>query len=486
MVELNEIILESSDKLKGHIEYEEFKHNIMGAIFFKYLSDNIEKENNKKLFKFKINYQEAFEEENIDFYGNTIKNESLHELGYFIKPEYLYQNIIKEDDFLKKFNDAVKQVEFQKETLNDLFNFVNFEKIHENNNIKTSFELILKKINYLKFNKKSFDEINYLMKFFLKKSYSPNEISILLSKLVSIDKNSITNAYDATCGSCSTLLHLKDEIKVNKYFGQELNKNNYNLARMNMLMHGINPNNFEIYNEDSTTTKRNLPPIDVVVSHPPFLRKWDAPDELLKDERFNTFKKLPPKSKADYAFIETMIYPLSKDGIMAVVMSQGVLFRSNAEKDIRKTFLKEKNYIDAIIGLPEKTFNKNIPTCILILKKNRKKDDGILFIDASQEYDKTSHLNKLRKEDIDKIVTTYKNKEVIDKYSYFADLNEIKENDFNLNIKRYVNTYEEKEKINIQETINHINDIESKINELNLQEKELLKKLNIDGGEKNI
>lgn len=480
MVEINEILLESSEKLKGHMEYEEFQHNIMGAIFFKYLSDRIEKENNKKLFKFNINYQEAFEEENIDFYGKNIKNESLNELGYFIKPEYLYQNLIIEDDFLRKLNDAIKNVEFQKETLNDLFHSVNFEKIHENKNIKTSFESILKKINYLKFNNKSYDEFNYLMKFFLKKSYTPNEISELLSKLVSIDKNSIENAYDATCGSCSTLLHLKNETNVKNYIGQELNKNNYNLARMNMMMHDIHPNNFEIYNEDSTTTQRDLPAIDVVISHPPFLRKWEAPEELLKDERFNTYKKLPPKSKADYAFIETMIYPLSKDGTMAIVMPQGVLFRSNAEKDIRKTFLKEKNYIDAVIGLPEKTFNKNIPTCILILKKNRKKEDGILFIDASQEFDNSSQLNRLRKEDIDKIVTTYKNKEEIKAYSYFADINEIKNNDFNLNIKRYVNTYKEKEKINVPETINQIKTIENEIKKLDLEEKELFKKLNIE------
>jgi len=479
MVEINEILLESSEKLRGHMEYEEFQHNILGAIFFKYLSDKIEKENNKKLFKFKINYQEAFEEENFDFYGKTIKNETLSDLGYFIKPEYLYQNIILEDNFLKKLNDAIKHIEYQKESLTDLFDSVNFENIHVDEDIKTTFELILKKINNLQFNQKSFEEYNYLMKFFLKKSYTPNEISILLSKLVSIDKTSVKNVYDATCGSCSTLLFLKEEINVEKYYGQELNKNNYNIARMNMIMHGVNPNNFEIYNEDSTTTKRKLPQIDVVVSHPPFLKKWEAHEELLKDERFNTYKKLPPKSKADYAFIETMIYPLSQEGIMAIVMPQGVLFRSNAEKDIRKTLLKEKNYIDAIIGLPEKTFSKNIPTCILILKKNRKKDDGILFIDASQEFDDSSILNKLRKDDIDKIVTTYKNKEEINKYSHFADINEIKKNDFNLNIKRYVNTYEEKEKINIEDTIKQINKIESEIEKLNLQENELFIKLNL-------
>lgn len=480
MVKINQILLESSEKLKGHIEYEIFQHNIMGAIFFKYLSEKIEKENNKKLFKFNINYKEAFEEENIDFYAKTIKKESLENLGYFIKPDYLYQNIISEEGILKKLDDAIKHIEFQKESLNDIFYNVNFENIHINDEIKNIFESILKNINNLEFKNKTYDELNYLMEFFLKKSYTPNEISILLSKLVTIEKNTIENVYDATCGSCSTLMILKEEVNVNNYFGQEINRNNFNLARMNLIMHGINPNNFEIYNEDSTTTRRDLPPIDVVISHPPFLKKWEADEELLKDERFNTYKKLPPKSKADYAFIETMIYPLNDEGIMAVIMSQGVLFRSNAEKDIRKTFLKEKNYIDAIIGLPEKTFNKNIPTCIIILKKNRNKNDGILFIDASNEYDNSSHLNKLRKEDIYKIVETYKNKEEIEKYSHFADINEIKKNDFNLNIKRYVNTYEEKEKINIQETIKEINDIEIKIKEIKLEQKELLKKIDIN------
>ena len=365
---INEILLESSEKLRGHMEYGEFQQNILGAILFRYLSERIEKENNKKLFKFNINYQEAFEEENLNFYGKNLKKDSLNNLGYFIKPNFLYQNIILKENILKNLNDAVKHVEFQNKSLNDLFDLVNFEKIHDDEDIKNIFEDILKKINQLTFKKQSYDEINYLMKFFLKKSYTPNEISILISKLVSINKKDVENVYDATCGSCSTLLSLKNEINIKKYIGQEINKNNYYLARMNMLMHGINPKNFEIYHEDSTTTQRCLPEIDVVISHPPFLKKWEAHEELLKDERFNTYKKLPPKSKADYAFIETMIYPLKKDGIMAIVISQGVLFRTNAEKDIRKTFLKEKNYIDAVIGLPEKTFYKNIPTCILILK----------------------------------------------------------------------------------------------------------------------
>ena len=140
MVKINQILLESSEKLKGHIEYEIFQHNIMGAIFFKYLSEKIEKENNKKLFKFNINYKEAFEEENIDFYGKTIKKESLENLGYFIKPDYLYQNIISEEGILKKLDDAIKHIEFQKESLNDIFYNVNFENIHINDEIKNIFE----------------------------------------------------------------------------------------------------------------------------------------------------------------------------------------------------------------------------------------------------------------------------------------------------------------------------------------------------------
>ncbi|HIJ14912.1 MAG TPA: N-6 DNA methylase, partial [Methanosphaera sp.] len=314
MVEINEILIDSSEKLRGHMEYLEYQHHIMGAIFYKYLSYTIEKENNKQLFKFNINYKEAFEKENIEFYGNKIKEDSLNNLGYFIKPEDLYPNILAEENILPKLDDAIRKIEFKKTSLNDLFNQINYKELSENEEVKNSFERIIKEINGLSFNKKHYDEIKYLMKFFLKKSYTPNEISILLSKLVSINKNEIENVYDATCGSASTLLFLKDEAKITNYYGQEINKNNYDLARMNMIMHGINPENFEIYNEDSTTKQRNLPAIDVVISHPPFLKKWDANDELLKDERFNTFKKLPPKSKADYAFIETMIYPLSDDG----------------------------------------------------------------------------------------------------------------------------------------------------------------------------
>ena len=266
---------------------------------------------------------------------------------------------------------------------------------------------------------------------------------------------------------------------VKNYFGQEIKKNSYRLSQINMIMHGIPTKNFQIFNEDSTTSQRELPPMDAIVSHPPFLKKWDANKHLINDKRFNSYKKLPPKSKASYAFIETMIYHLNEDGIMAVVMPQTILSRSNAEKEIRKTLVKEKNYVDAIIGLPEKTFPKNISACIMIFKKNRNKEDNILFIDASQEFEKTNNQHKLTDYNINKIVNIYKNKSEINRYSHNASISEIKDNDYNLNIKRYVNTFVEKDQINIKESVNEIASLENDILLLKEKEKELLKKLGI-------
>lgn len=476
METINEIIACSSESLRGHMKFEEYKQYLITAIFYKYLSYKIEKENNKKLFKFNINFQEAFDEENKDFYGNKIKKESVEELGFFIEPKNLYNNIIKGENILLKFDDAFQEIKFQDETFNNLFDKVKFGNIDLIKETKEIFEEILINIDSLTFKKTLNDEFNDLMKFFMKKSYTPNEISLLLSRLVLQKDKELENVYDAACGSCSTLLRLKDNHVVNNYYGQELNKHTFNMARMNMIMHDILPKNIHIYNEDSTISQRKLPLMDAIISHPPFLKKWDACEELLEEKRFNSYKKLPPKSKADFAFIETMIYQLKDDGIMAVAIPQGVLFRTNAEKEIRKNFILN-NYIDAIIGLPEKIFSKNIPTCIIVFKKNRTEDDKILFIDASQKYEKGFSLNILREIDIDNIVETYRNSTNIDKYSYCASIEEIIENDYNLNIKLYINTYPQKEKISIPHVIEEIDDIDNKIIELNNKENYLINKI---------
>ncbi|MBE6489155.1 MAG: type I restriction-modification system subunit M [Methanosphaera stadtmanae] len=474
MKQIKEVLLDSSEKLQGHINYEQYQNHIITAIFYKYLSHRIEKENNKRLFKYNINFKEAFYNENIEYYGNNIKDESLKELGYFIHPNNLYSQVISDDNLLERLDSAINDLIFKDNSFNDVFDEVDFKNINLTQEFVGVFEEVLKDIDQLSFNNKCYDEYNYLMKYFFKKSYTPTEVSTLLANLTANNDKGNVNVYDAACGSASTLLEFNDKYSNICYYGQEINKTRYNLARINMFMHSVSLDNFRIYNDDSTTTNRKLPLMDMIVSHPPFLKKWEANDELITDERFCSFKKLPPKSRADYAFIESMIYYLKQDGLMAVVLPQGILFRSNAEKEIRKTFLEEKNYIDAVIGLPDKIFHKNIPTCILLLRKNRKKEDKVLFIDASQDYIKDTKLNVIKHDAISKIVDTYKNKKIIDKYSYAASIGEIKQNEYNLNIKRYINNYVEREKIDLKVAITHLKELDLNIEDLNKKQDELI------------
>ena len=218
-----------------------------------------------------------------------------------------------------------------------------------------------------------------------------------------------------------------------------------------------------------------------VVANPPYSTEWNPHAELLKyDDRFKDYGKLAPKSKADFAFIQHMIYHLDDNGTMAVVLPHGVLFRGAAEGTIRQYLIKEKNYLDAIIGLPSNLFfGTSIPTSILVFKKCREEDDNVLFIDASQSFEKGKNQNHLTTEDVEKIVETYKNRETLDKYSYAASLEEIAENDYNLNIPRYVDTFEEEELIDLEQVQKDLNQIDDEIIEVEQEINNYLKELGV-------
>jgi type I restriction enzyme M protein len=221
---------------------------------------------------------------------------------------------------------------------------------------------------------------------------------------------------------------------------------------MNMILHGVHYSRFDIKLEDTLEyPQHNKLDAEAVVANPPFSAQWSANQLFMTDDRFSEYGRLAPKSKADYAFIQHMLYHLAENGTMAVVMPHGVLFRGAAEGHIRKYLIEEKNYLDAVIGLPANIFyGTSIPTCILVFKKCKENPDDILFIDASQHFEKVKTQNYLREEDIERIVETYAKRETIDKYSYVAGLDEVKENDYNLNIPRYVDTFEEEEQVDIQ------------------------------------
>ena len=311
--------------------------------------------------------------------------------------------------------------------------------------------------------------------------YTPQEVSEILSEIVITGKTRLKSVYDPTCGSGSLLLRTARGGNADAIFGQEKNPTTFNLCRMNMLLHGIKYKDFEIHNGDTLENDElGEQQFDAVVANPPFSAEWTAADKFNNDDRFSKAGVLAPKSKADYAFILHMLYHLNDGGTMACVAPHGVLFRGAAEGKIRKFLIEKKNYIDAIIGLPANIFyGTSIPTCILVMKKCRQEDDNILFIDASKEFEKVKTQNKLRPEHIQKIIDTYRNRTEIEKYSHCATLKEIAENDYNLNIPRYVDTFEEEEEIDIQAVMAEIKELEAKRTELDAQIEVYLKELGI-------
>jgi len=287
-----------------------------------------------------------------------------------------------------------------------------------------------------------------------------------LAKIVTTGKNRLKSVYDPTCGSGSLLLRVAREVKdVSNFYGQEMNRTTYNLARMNMILHGVHYRQFDIKQEDTLEHPQHLNdmPFEAIVANPPFSANWSANPLFLNDDRFSQYGKLAPSSKADFAFVQHMIYHLAENGTMAIVLPHGVLFRGAAELHIRKYLIEQKNYLDAVIGLPANIFyGTSIPTCILVFKKCKEDPEHILFIDASKEFEKVKNQNMLREEHINKIVETYRNRTVIEKYSHLATLQEVADNDYNLNIPRYVDTFEAEEEIDIQAVMQEIKSLEAK------------------------
>ena len=309
----------------------------------------------------------------------------------------------------------------------------------------------------------------------------PQEVSRILAEIVTLGHNRLRNVYDPTCGSGSLLIRAANIGHAVEIFGQEKNPTTYNLARMNMLLHGIKFSNFKIENGDTLEADAfGDKQFDAVVANPPFSAEWSAADKFNNDDRFSKAGRLAPRKTADYAFILHMIYHLNDGGTMACVAPHGVLFRGNAEGAIRRFLIENKNYVDAIIGLPANIFyGTSIPTCIIVMKKCRKEDDNILFIDASKEFEKVKTQNKLREEHIRKIVETYRDRKEIEKYSHCATLQEIADNDYNLNIPRYVDTFEEEEPIDIKAVMDEIKELEAKRADLDKEIEGYLRELGI-------
>jgi len=313
--------------------------------------------------------------------------------------------------------------------------------------------------------------------------YTPQEVSKVLAKIVTTGKRKLKSVYDPTCGSGSLLLRVSKEVKeVSNFYGQEMNRTTYNLARMNMILHGVHYRKFDIKQEDTLEhPQHNGKTFEAIVANPPFSAQWSANPLFTSDDRFSQYGKLAPGSKADYAFVQHMIHHLAENGTMAIVLPHGALFRSGAEQHIRKYLIEDRNYLDAVVGLPANIFyGTSIPTCIMVFKKCREQPEEVLFIDASNDFDKVKTQNILRDEHINKIVSTFRNRTELEKYSKKATLQEIAKNDYNLNIPRYVDTFEAEESIDINAIAKKLKDLEKETLNTNKELTAFCKELGID------
>jgi len=489
-----------ADELRGKMNADEYKNYILGFIFYKYLSEKLERYINEKVLakeKFKFSeIKENTKEGKEDL--EHVKKACIGHLGFFLKPTELFSYLVKKGKGeIKDQNTFI--IEDLKNILNDiertsagtdseenfkgLFNDVDLTSTRLGSREKDKNEVIvdvLKLLSGIDFKLEDSksdvlgDAYEYLIGEFAAGSgkkggefYTPAQVSRLLAKIVSQDKKRIRSVYDPTCGSGSLLLRIGDYTEVANYYGQELNPTTYNLARMNMILHGVQFDKFRILQGD--TLKEDMHAdlkADVIVANPPFSAKWkgDSDPTLAHDDRFSQYGRLAPKSAADYAFVTHMLYHLADNGTMAVVLPHGALFRGGAEGHIRKYIIEKLNYLDAVIGLPPNLFyGTSIPATILVFKKCRKDDEYILFIDGSKEFEKVGNKNNLADKNIEKIFETYKNRKEIKKYSHKADLAEIKENDFNLNIPRYVDTFEEGTAVDIKEVAKKLKELRMKI-----------------------
>ncbi|MEI3149713.1 MAG: type I restriction-modification system subunit M [Muribaculaceae bacterium] len=447
-------------------------------------------------------------DEDIEELQEVVKTECLENIGYFIEPNFLFSSVIesikKKENILPMLERSLKRIEDStlgqdsEEDFGGLFSDIDLAspklgKTADDKNTLVSNVLLA--LDDIDFGVEASQEIDilgdayeYMISQFAagagKKAgefYTPQEVSRILAEIVTIGHARLRNVYDPTCGSGSLLLRAASIGHANEIFGQEKNPTTYNLARMNMLLHGIKFSNFRIENGDTLEADAfGDTQFDAVVANPPFSAEWSAADKFNNDDRFSKAGRLAPRKTADYAFILHMIYHLNEGGTMACVAPHGVLFRGYAEGVIRRFLIEKKNYVDAIIGLPANIFyGTSIPTCILVFKKCRKEDDNILFIDASKEFEKVKTQNKLRPQHIKKIVDTYCERKEIEKYSHLATLQEVAENDYNLNIPRYVDTFEEEEPIDIHAVMKEIKELEAKRADLDKEIEGYLKELGL-------
>jgi type I restriction enzyme M protein len=529
-----------ADNLRGAMNADDFRDYMLSFLFLRYLSHNYEESAKKELGKdypddtpkdvmaklkaktpLEIWYKENSKE--IEDFEKQMRRK----VHYVIKPKFLWSNITElartqDGDLLVTLDKGFKYIQDEsfESAFQGLFSEINLnsEKLgktnaERNKKLCTIIQKIAEGIADFSVDSDTLgDAYEYLIGEFAAGSgkkagefYTPQQISTILSEIVTLDsqdptsgkRKKLNKVLDFACGSGSLLLNVRKRIKANggsvgKIYGQEKNITTYNLARMNMLLHGMKDSEFEIFHGDTLENQwallNEMNPskkieFDAIVANPPFSLRWEPNDTLAEDFRFKSYG-LAPKSAADFAFLLHGFHFLGKEGTMAIILPHGVLFRGGAEERIRTKLLKD-NHIDTVIGLPSNLFySTGIPVSILILKKCKKQDD-VLFINASGHFEKSGRLNKLREgengepNDIQKIVETYQFRNDIERYSRKVSMEEIEKNDYNLNISRYVSTSLDEIQIDLKEVNTKLTSINESIKTNTDKHNKFLKELGL-------
>ena len=455
-----------ANNLRGTMEAYEFKNYILGMIFYYYLSKREEDYMVNLLKDDGITFEEAWEDEE---YKEAVIEEALRDLGYLIEPQYLFRNMVRmvennnfDIEFLQAAINSIMESTMgadSQEDFENLFDDMQLDSTKLGRTVKDRSAVMGRIIATLADIGIDMDDTKidvlgnayeYLIGQFAatagKKAgefYTPAGPAELLCRLTCDGLTDVKEACDPTCGSGSLLLRLQNYANVRMFYGQELTAQTYNLARMNMILRGVPYRNFQIFNGD-TLVNDNFEghKFRVQVANPPYSAKLANPTAMADDPRYNEYGKLAPASKADFAFVQHMVYHMDDDGRIAVLLPHGVLFRGGAEETIRRYMIEKLNVIDAIIGLPANLFfGTGIPVCVLVLRKDRNANaDNILFIDASKDFEPGKNQNQLKEEHIDKIVSAYTSRQEIDGYAHAATIEEIEAQKWNLNISRYVDS----------------------------------------------
>ena len=490
-----------ANDLRGNMDASKFKNYILGVIFYRYLSERTENYMNDLLKDDGITYREALKNEE---FAPTVMEWSIEHLGYIIEPKYLWASLVDEirgnefsiEHFEKGISSLVASTIGQESeaAFDKLFDDMNLQDKDLGKEVSDRTELIAKvilKVNDISF---SVDDAKmdvlgtaYMILISLFASdagkkggefFTPTCASILLARLATIGLDEVKNVADSCAGSGSLLLEVQNHLstkKVNHFYATEKNGSNYNLLRMNLLMHGVPYKMFTCYNEDSIKTDNYYDegePIlfDIQVENPPYSAKFDQNPKLLDDPRFSSCGVLAPQGKADLMFVQSMVYHMAEDGRIAVLLPSGALSRgkqgkdgkkNDAEYDIRKHLIENLNVVDAIIGLPAKMFHgAKLPVVVMVLKKKRNgNSNNVLFIDASKYFTTEKTMNVITEEDISRIVDAYIARKDVDKFAHLATIDEIRENDYNCNIPRYIDVVEKEPYVDLEDCVKSIKEL---------------------------